>query len=164
MQELGLNQQVSDGHILKFSGSYGSKWKLMPACLNLKSIVAEDIDRSPKSEEEKRYTFFSTWKQVKGSSATYKDLIIALLEIGCGEDADRVCELVPQFQEQDPPAAPKSAVPAAALPSAVAEKFSVSMTPGQLHDWLRSRQMPLADCKKIKGTCEMHTCKFPALD
>ena len=45
----------------------------------------------------------------------------------------------------------KSAVPAATLPSSEAEKFSVSMTPGQPHDWLRSRQMPPADCKIIKG-------------
>ena len=68
----------------------------MPACLNLNSIVAEDIDRSPKSEEEKRHTFFSTWKQVKGSIATYKALIIALLEVDCAEDAESVCKLVPQ--------------------------------------------------------------------
>ena len=108
MQELGLNQQVSDGHILKFSSSHGSKWKLMPAPLDLKNIVAEDIDRAPKSEEEKRHTFFTTWKQVKGSFATYKALIIALLEVDCQEDAESLCRLVPQ----DPQNAKTDAEPA----------------------------------------------------
>ena len=94
LQELGLNQQISDRHIQKFSSSHGSRWKLLPTHLGLMSILAEEIDCGPKSEEEKRHTFFTYWKQVKGSLATYKALITALLEVGCGEDAESVCRLV----------------------------------------------------------------------
>ena len=119
LQELGLNQQISDKDIQKFSSSHGSKWKLMPTHLGLKSIVADDIDHTPKSGEEKRHTFFSKWKQVKGSFATYKALIIALLEVDCGEDAESVCRLVPQnsgfSQLTDPALLP---VPSPAAPSA----------------------------------------------
>ena len=153
LQELGLNLQVSDRHIQKFSSSHGSKWRLMPAPLNLKTIVAEDIDRAPIKEEEKRHAFFTTWKLIQGSFATYKALITALLEVGsCQEDAESVCSLVP---EDAPPALAeaKSTVPAATLSSAVVEKISVSMTPGQLQDWLKSSQMLLADCRITKGTC-----------
>ena len=96
LQELGLSQQVSDRHIQKFSSSHGSKWKLMPTYLGLATILAEDFDCASKSKEENRHNFFSTWKQVKGSSATYKALITALLEINCREDAESVCRLVPQ--------------------------------------------------------------------
>ena len=80
LQELGLNLQVSDKHIQEFSSSHGSKWKLMPAHLNLKTIVAEDIDRAPKLEEEKRYTFFSKWKLIKGSCARLLWLLSALAD------------------------------------------------------------------------------------
>ena len=95
LQELGLNQQISDKHIQEFSKSHGRKWKLMPANLKLETIIADDIDRAPKPEEEKRHTFFSKWKLIRGSSATYKALITALLENDCGEDAESVCRLVP---------------------------------------------------------------------
>ena len=45
-------------------------------------------------EDEKRATFFAKWKEAKGSDATYKALISALLEIGCAEDAECVCKLL----------------------------------------------------------------------
>ena len=41
--------------------------------------------------------------------------------------------------------------------SAGVREFSADMTAGQLHDWLQAKQMPLADCKIIKGT-HVATC------
>ena len=39
-------------------------------------------------------SFFSKWKEAKGSGATYRALISALLKIKCVEDAEGVCELL----------------------------------------------------------------------
>ena len=94
LQELGLDQQISDKHIQEFSKSHGSKWRLMPTNLDLETIVVDDIDRAPNPEEEKRHTFFSKWKLTQGSFATYKALITALLENDRGEDAESVCKLI----------------------------------------------------------------------
>ena len=95
LRELGLNQPVNNKHIQEFSSSHGSKWRLIPANLNLKTIIADDIDRTPIKEEEKRYAFFSEWKLIQGSFATYKALITALLESDCQDDAESMCKLVP---------------------------------------------------------------------
>lgn len=70
----------------------------------LESIVADDIDKSQVSEDQKRRTFFKQWKQMNGFDATYKNLISALLKIKCRQDAEHVCKLLqesntPQFQE-----------------------------------------------------------------
>ena len=148
MQEFGLNQQISDRHIQEFSNSHGRMWKDMPTYLGLHRFVAMDIDHIQNSEHHKTHSFFTTWKQMKGSSATYKALIFALLEVDCLEDAESVCKLVPEdpFVEASRLGI---AVPEAASP--LSENFSVSMTPGQLHDWLKSKQVPPADCKRIKG-------------
>lgn len=97
LTELELSRQVSDQHIEKFSRSHGSSWKSIPSHLGLKTIIAEDIDHSPKSEPEKRHAFFSTWKHVQGSFATYKALINALLVIESRQDAESVCEMVQDY-------------------------------------------------------------------
>ena len=59
-------------------------------------IWVNDIDRSHPigKEEEKRFTFFDKWKSMKKDEATYKALIVALLEINCQDDADGICGLV----------------------------------------------------------------------
>ena len=54
----------------------------------------EEYDVQGVDEREKRHDFLKRWKDVKESSATYKKLISALLEIKCGADADFVCKLI----------------------------------------------------------------------
>ena len=56
--------------------------------------MAEDIDKSQKGEREKRHEFLLTWKDMEGSSATYKQLITALLKIKCRRDAEKLCEML----------------------------------------------------------------------
>ncbi len=53
---------------------------------------ASDIDN--KGEKEKRHTFLIKWRDVKGSEATYRNLIQALLTIESVEDAEEVCKLL----------------------------------------------------------------------
>lgn len=90
------NQRVSDQHIEKFSRSHGKKWRSLPPYLELETIAVDDIDRNPRTltEEEKRHAFFSKWKHVKGSRATYRRLVGALLKIQCREDAENLCEML----------------------------------------------------------------------
>ena len=86
-----LSEQVSDVHLQDISRSCCSKWRRLPARLEMEEIVVQDIDRlQGLSEEEKRLNFFKQWKSEKGSEATYKKLIDALVKIKCREDAEKV--------------------------------------------------------------------------
>lgn len=88
------NQQVSDGHLEEISRSCCEQWKSLPPYLGLETIVASDIDKSPKEEGEKRHDFFKKWKKVKGFAATYGKLIDALLAIKCRGDAEKVYKIM----------------------------------------------------------------------
>lgn len=94
LKEEDCNKKVSDKHLDAISRSHCRKWRSLPAHLEMATIVVDDIDRELGKEEERRHTFFSKWKHVKGSAATYQRLIAALLEIQCGEDAEGVCKLL----------------------------------------------------------------------
>ncbi len=56
--------------------------------------MADDIDYGQRSEREKRQSFFKEWKQRKGSNATYKALVSALLKINHRDDAEYLCRLL----------------------------------------------------------------------
>lgn len=90
------NKQVTDSHLDDISRSNCSRWRSLPPQLEIENIVVEDIDREHKGEEEKRKDFFYAWKQKKGSLATYKKLICALLKIECKDDAEGVFKLLQQ--------------------------------------------------------------------
>ena len=87
-------KKVSDAHLELISRSYCEEWKSLPPYLKLETVVANDIDRSAKTEREKRHDFLFEWKEIKGSAATYKQLITALLHIKRRQDAEKVCELL----------------------------------------------------------------------
>ena len=94
LTERQYSTQVSDIHLEKLSRSGCKQWKSLPAHLELEAIVAEDIDKSQKGEREKRHEFLLTWKEMEGSSATYRQLITALLKIKCRQDAEKLCEML----------------------------------------------------------------------
>ena len=87
-------QQISDAHLADISESHCEHWRSLPAQLKIKTIVAKDIDRGAKEENEKRHAFFEKWKQERGCDATYKCLILGLLEIKDRESAESVCKLL----------------------------------------------------------------------
>ena len=84
-------KQISNYHLNKVSCR---KWRLLPCLLGMEKIVAGDVDRDCAEEEEKRFEFFSRWKEMRGSAATYGSLISALLTIKCREDAESICKLL----------------------------------------------------------------------
>ena len=90
MEGLTEGDQVSDEHLETISRSCCEKWKSLPAHLELETIVASDIDKKQKDEDEKRHDFFKKWKLTKGSAATYGKLISALEKINCMDDAEKV--------------------------------------------------------------------------
>lgn len=94
LSEEDCAQQISDIHIDEIALSYCGKWRSLPPYLKLERIVADDIDRGPGSERDKRRTFLQTWKDAQGSGATYAVLISALLKIRCRNDAEGVCNLM----------------------------------------------------------------------
>lgn len=108
---------VSDVHLELISRSYCEQWKSLPPYLKLESTMAKDIDRSPKNEREKRHDFLFEWKETKGSAATYKQLITALLQIKRRQDAEKVCELLKESICPKPLTPSDASNTACALPS-----------------------------------------------
>lgn len=107
MDEFGLNEEdcelvVTDEHLEEFSRCYGENWKKVTAYLELKSIVFKDIDRKNVDEGEKRFTFFTEWKILKSSSATYEKLVSAFLKIGDRDDAEALCKMLKSSIDKDP--------------------------------------------------------------
>ena len=96
------DQPVTDKHLEIISRSCCKEWKSLPAHLELEDIVAEDIDKSQKGEREKRHDFLRKWRSMKGSKATYKQLITALLKIKCKDEAEKVQEILKALQPQQP--------------------------------------------------------------
>jgi hypothetical protein len=106
LSEHDCSLEVTDVHAEKISSSFCSKWKSLPPYLEIEDIVAKDINRCLVDESDKRHLFLKKWKEMKGSEATYRKLINALLEVKCRQDAERVCKLLqnkstsPSLQEE----------------------------------------------------------------
>lgn len=94
LSEGDCNQLATDVHLEQISRVCCRQWKSLPAHLGLETVVAEDIDKGQKGEREKRHDFLRQWKEIKGSAATYKRLLTALMEIRCTQDAGKVCEVL----------------------------------------------------------------------
>ena len=90
IKEKDVNREVTDIHIDKISQSHCKKWKSLPAYLEMENMVVSDIDDKNIDGPQKRCEFFSKWKEQKGSKATYKVLIRALLDMKCKKDAECV--------------------------------------------------------------------------
>ena len=88
------DQPISDSHLDDISLSHCGQWRLLPCRLGMKNIVTGDINRDFAIEKEKRREFFFEWKQIRGSDATYKSLISALLAIKSREDAESICKIL----------------------------------------------------------------------
>ncbi len=88
------DKQVSDRHLAELSRTHCRNWRQLPPYLYMASIVEHDIDCDSRGERKKREDFFKEWKEMKGSDATYKALIGALLKIGSRNDAEYVCQLL----------------------------------------------------------------------
>ena len=107
LQDKDLLKLISDDHLQKISQSHCMKWKFLPSYLKMERIVAEDIDRKYKDDDEKRFAFFNQWKESRGSDANYRELISALLVINSRKDAEEICKLL---QKSLPAPAGKSGV------------------------------------------------------
>lgn len=107
------NSPVSTQHLEDISSSHCGQWRKLPSRLGLNTIVVDDICRKPVDEEEKRTSFFKKWHEMKGSDATYKALIRALLGIGCVSDAESVCKMLhpPKLVKSECPSPPPTVEP-----------------------------------------------------
>ena len=94
LKEEDVKRQITDLHIDEISRSFCKKWRSLPAQFKMEPIVVNDINRKPGDEDEKRRDFLLQWREEKGSRATYKVLISALLNIKCENEAEGVCKLV----------------------------------------------------------------------
>ena len=137
LTEEDLNKPVSDSHVEGISRSSCKHWKSLPAHLGLKPITAEDSDRKHIDPAEKRYDFFLKWKEMKGSGATYKQLIIALVKIDCREDAEAVCAVL------------KGSVQPHPQPSAVGASSDSNVTPVPTSSGTAGRMLKVSEVALI---------------
>ena len=70
------------------------KWNLLYPYLNVDESIVNDAERSYTTEVDRKRYFFRTWKERKGSEATYHQLIYALLQINCRNTAEKICSLL----------------------------------------------------------------------
>ena len=93
LTEEDSERQISDPHLEEISRTSSRKWRSLPSHLELPDNTVDDIERDLQKEEERRNNFFFTWKHKKGTRATYRKLVHALLKIDCRGDAEKVCKL-----------------------------------------------------------------------
>ena len=95
LSEEDLSVAVSEKDLERIARSCCKDWKSLPTHLELETILVEDIEKSQAHDErEKRHNFLRQWKRMKGSAATSKQLVSALLEIDSVEDAEKVCSIL----------------------------------------------------------------------
>ena len=94
LEDKDCRVEITDCHLQEISSNLCEDWRSLPAYLEMEVIVVSDIDRKQVDESEKRHDFLLKWKNVKGSEATYKKLVAALLARKCRGDAEKVCRLL----------------------------------------------------------------------
>ena len=94
--ESSIDQQITEIHLDQISSSCCRQWKRLPAYLDMEAIVGHDANLSASDEADKRRLFFFKWREIKGTKATYRKLVEALVKMECGGDAEKVCMLVSQ--------------------------------------------------------------------
>ena len=94
LSESVCTSEIQEVHLQEISCTLCERWRDLPTCFKMPKITSKDIDRDFKGEKERRKAFFSQWIEKDGSSATYKRLIAALLEVNCRDDAEGVCKLL----------------------------------------------------------------------
>ena len=94
LTEANISRRVTDKHIAEISLSYCKKWRLLLSQFEMKNIVADDIGSKNIDADEMRQLFLSKWKEEKGSEATYKVLLSALLKIKQKKETEGVCKLI----------------------------------------------------------------------
>ena len=94
LTEEDLEEPISDPHLEEISRTSSKEWRSLPPHLELPDTTVGDIERDSQKEDERRNSFFFTWKHKKGTCATYRKLVRALLKIDCRGDAEKVCKLL----------------------------------------------------------------------
>ena len=79
--------------MLKVAARCTFDWKVVCRRLLEDYQACEDIDCEERSEQSKRDRMFQKWKEMKGSHATYRELITVFESIGNRAAAEMVNEL-----------------------------------------------------------------------
>jgi len=103
----GECDEINTSDMEEFCQSCCSRWRSLPSYLGLENSVVEDIESQYRTEVDRRNGFLCRWKHRKGCEAKYKNLIEALVNIGCTDDARKLCEIL-QKQIIDPEKIKKS--------------------------------------------------------
>lgn len=100
LRDRNLNRKITEIHLDQISHSCCAQWKRLPVYLGMKNIVGANL--SAIVEEDKRHLFLFKWREARGTRATYRRLIKALLKIDCVEDAEIVCKLIQPHPRKRP--------------------------------------------------------------
>ena len=89
LSESDCEREINEVDLADLSFTLGQGWRALPSRLGVPSS-----DHVFQTEQEEKHAFLSQWKDVKGSEATYKVLISALLDINCREEAEGMCRML----------------------------------------------------------------------
>ena len=100
LREEDCERKLSDKQLDEIALSYCGKWEPLRSQLEMEEIIERDIKNSFATEDGRRRNFLLKWKSVKGSAATAKALISALLKIKSVDDAEGVCQLLKDWHKE----------------------------------------------------------------
>jgi pentatricopeptide repeat protein len=94
LDEGECNKVVKKDHVEEFCKANCTKWRLLPPPLDVETVSVEEIERNNVKEMDRRCSLLNQWKQMKGYAATYRQLLNALLNMKCTEEAANLCKLM----------------------------------------------------------------------
>ena len=129
-------KKITDKDLDSICNTCSFPYGRMAPHLKVEQACAEDIkqDTNLRSESDRRSSLLKKWKQSKGSEATYKALLSALLGIERREDAEVICKLLKDSKSATPASThriPDTDVPATAS-SGIKQLLVCSLTPCSL--------------------------------
>ncbi len=77
LTEEDCDREIEKAHSEDMSRALAKDWRLLPSRFDLPEILESDIERDFKTEKERRNEFFRRWKEIDGSSATYRRLMLS---------------------------------------------------------------------------------------
>ena len=99
-----MDREAKEGHLEILARECDFDWKSLRPHLGLTLGQEDDISRSVRDYGEQRRAFLYKWKQVMGSSATYRALIEAANKVGnrrLGENVMEVMNTAPSTTNND---------------------------------------------------------------
>ena len=87
-----LDHECYDLHLVELA-KHITRWRNFAHRLGFGAVAVQDLDHTRLDEQEKRLNMLTSWKEGKGSKATYRELATLLLDDSQRQVAETVLKL-----------------------------------------------------------------------